>query len=355
MGYEKLVRVWPLLLVLLFSGATSGQVLLQEVTWQDKMTASFQSIEKKYPKQLGVYVKRVKDQSEYSYRGDDLWYIASGVKLPIALEVFRQIDEGKFNLNTKVTLTKDDYVDGAGSTNLQKPGSRLTILYLLQQMMIYSDNTASDLLIKQVGIDPINVYLKSIVPSGFEKITTLAEVRRLAYGEVHPSAHMLTGTDFLLLKSIKNDKERFEKLREILKLKESDLLCKDFRTAYSNYYSRNYNSATLKAYGSLLEQLSTKEILSQQSQRALLKIMTDAETGKKRIEAGLPKGFKYAHKTGTQRSRICDFGVAWKQGDLSANNAVVITACVRDFKNLKTAESALREVAESLSKSGVFL
>ncbi|MEN0059890.1 MAG: serine hydrolase [Bdellovibrio sp.] len=323
--------------------------------WSERMGSLMAELEEKYPDKMGVYVKKLNDESFYSHKGDQLWYIASGVKLPIALEVFRQIDEGKFSLETKLTLRKTDYVDGAGSTNLHKPGSQLSVKYLLEQMIIYSDNTASDLLIHLVGLDPINIYLKQLVPTGFERITSLSEVRRLAYGEVHPSAQYLTGADFLLLKSIKNEKERFQKLREILAIQEKDLKCLDFNQAYSNYYSKNLNSATLRAYGNLLGQIASKEVLSTKSQKLLIEIMSRVQTGKKRIVAGLPRALSYAHKTGTQRSRLCDFGIAWKGSNPNKENAVVIAACVKNFNSVREGEQILKSIGVSLNQSGVFL
>ena len=46
------------------------------------------------------------------------------------------------------------------------------------------------------------------MPEGFGPITTLADVRRLIYGELHPAARTLSGKDFLALKRQPNDAGR---------------------------------------------------------------------------------------------------------------------------------------------------
>lgn len=355
MGCKEFLKIASLLVLILFLPKASAQPAPVQNSWILKMSQQMTELEKKFPGQIGVYVKRLQDNTEYSLRGEEFWYVASGVKLPIALEVFRQIDQKKFTLDTRLTLKKEDYIDGAGDTNFQKPGSRLTIRYLLEQMLIHSDNTASDLLIKKVGIEPINTYIKELIPAGFEQITTLADVRRRTYGEVHPSAESLSGSDFLLLKSIKDEDERFQKLCNILNLKKEELKCPDLGQAYQNYYAKNLNSATLKAYGDLLEQLVSGKLLSRKSQRLLIKILTQTETGQDRIVAGLPAGFQYAHKTGTQRQRICDFGIAWQDPALEKKKGIIIIACVRNSPTIKEAETILKQVGENLVKAGVFL
>ena len=76
------------------------------------------------------------------------------------------------------------------------PGKALSVRYLLDQMLIHSDNTASDMLIRLVGIEQVNAVTRELVPEGFGPITTLADVRRLIYGELHPAARTLSGKDF---------------------------------------------------------------------------------------------------------------------------------------------------------------
>lgn len=51
-----------------------------------------------------------------SLRASERWYLASTVKVPVAIAVLRGIDAAQFTLDTPVTLRTADYVDGAGGT-----------------------------------------------------------------------------------------------------------------------------------------------------------------------------------------------------------------------------------------------
>ncbi|WP_413570157.1 serine hydrolase [Bdellovibrio sp. HCB117] len=328
--------------------------LVKAPAWASSKTfeESLKELEAKQPIQLGVFVKNLSTGEILSYRGDDLWYVASGVKLPIVLENLRQVDQKKYTLDSQIELRKEDFVDGAGYTNSKKAGSKLSVKFLMEQALIYSDNTASDLLIRQAGLESVNSCVQDLVPGGFTAITTLADVRRRLYSEVHPSSEKLQGPDFILLKRSQGDEVKFRRLSQMLGVDTKEFKCKTLDEAYDNYYSKKLNSATLKAYAELLEKVAEGKILGDSTQKFLIDTMTKVQTGQRRIKAGLPKKYSFAHKTGTQHSRICDFGIAWdKKSELKTG--IVIAACVKDFESLDMAESALKSVGTVLHKAGI--
>jgi beta-lactamase class A len=319
--------------------------------WYHTLKSDIARIEAAHAGQLGVFIKDLRTGEALSFRATEPWYVASGVKVPIALEVMRQIESGRISFDTKIRLAESDYVDGAGQTNSHPPGTFLSVRYLMEQMLVHSDNTASDLLIRLVGIDRVNAMVKEQIPSGFYPITTLADVRRLAFGVFHPGAMALKGRDFLVLKSLSEESRKLAALAGILRLGAGQLRAKNLGEAFSEYYETRLNSATLSSYGGLLENLESGKILHDPSSlRELGAIMTRVETGKRRIKAGLPATIAFAHKTGTQHARVCDMGTAWQR---EAGPKVVIVACVRNFASLIEAEKDLKSVGEAVYKSGV--
>lgn len=325
----------------------------QKARWARKLAASVSAVDARSPGQLGLYVKDLGSGEEFSLRGGETWYLASGVKVPIAIEVFRRIDLGELSLETLVPLRESDYVDGAGETNQRPAGSLLSVWFLLEQMLIHSDNTASDLLIGLVGLEPINRTLRELVPTGFTPITRLADVRRHAYSGIHPAAYRLRNQDLMQLKRISDEREKVAAFARLLRLEGSQLKSHDLDLAYSAYYARQINSGTLVAYGRLLEAILEKRLLSARSTEQLLNLMGRAETGKDRIRAGFPAGFAFAHKTGTQHRRVCDFGIAWDPSDPSRR--VLIAACAKGYKALPEAEAALKRLGKAIYQSGVFV
>ncbi|RYZ97792.1 MAG: serine hydrolase, partial [Proteobacteria bacterium] len=246
-------------------------------TWQARLAPQVQRLDASHPAEVGLFVKDLSSGEEFSYRGEEEWYIASGVKVPVALEVFHQVEEGFLSLDDKIELHAEDRMDSAGPTNKHPAGTRLSVRYLLDQMLIYSDNTASDLLIRAVGLKNVNAFLKSQV-SGFSEITTLADVRRNAYGKINPRAFRLKNPDFIRLKRVADQKKRVALLGRMMGITPAEMRVSTLDDAYSAYYATSLNSASLKAYASLLEKVVEGDVLGKESTAQLLEIMKRVET-----------------------------------------------------------------------------
>lgn len=329
-------------------------VAQDSIEWSGPLLARLAQVDRQTPGQLGVYVKDMQTGISVSYHGENAWYLASTVKVPIAIAVMRRIEQGDLTLDSPVTLLASDYVDGAGPTNRHASGKALSVRYLLDQMLIHSDNTASDMLIRLVGIDQVNAVTRELVPEGFGPITTLADVRRLIYGELHPAARTLSGKDFLALKRQPNDAGRLALLPRLIGVERSALVPISLGEAYERYYATPFNSGTLKAYGDLLSALDAGTALGPASTEYLLSVMRRVETGARRIKAGLPSGTGFAHKTGTQRARICDAGLVDQPGAAdSTSQRLIIVACVRGVASTTQAERALRGTGEAVAAAGL--
>ncbi|MCM2278914.1 MAG: class A beta-lactamase-related serine hydrolase [Oligoflexia bacterium] len=299
---------------------------------------------------FGLYVKDLESGEELSYRGDERWYIASGVKVPIALEVLRQADRDELSLDDRIVLRADDYVDGAGGTNSHSPGAALSIRYLLEQMLIHSDNTASDLLLREAGLARVNALVQEEVGTGFSRITRLGDVRRLIYSRIFAGASSLSGAQLLSLKALPTDRQRVWKLGAFLG-HASAPSNGGLDRAYAGYYASGLNSATLRAYGALLEKVWQGGVLGRASRDGLLKLMERSETGKNRVKAGLPSTWLFAHKTGTQRRRSCDFGIL-RDRERPDRKPVVIGACTEDYPNERQGEAVLKAIGRALAVVG---
>ncbi|MDP9110057.1 MAG: class A beta-lactamase-related serine hydrolase, partial [Candidatus Eremiobacteraeota bacterium] len=81
---------------------------------------------------------------------------ASTIKIPVMVEVFRQMELGKFDLNTPVKVSWRDKDCGSGDLCYARSGSSLPVSRLLSDMITVSDNTAANMLIRLVGRSSIN-------------------------------------------------------------------------------------------------------------------------------------------------------------------------------------------------------
>ena len=310
--------------------------------------------------QLGVHVRDLQTGASANRGGKRSWYLASMVKVPIAIAVMQAVDEGVVTLDTSLTVRADDYVDGAGRTNSASVGTPLSVRFLLEQMIVHSDNTASDMLIELVGLETVNARVQREVPGGLERITRLSEVRRQVYGRLTPDASHLSGLSLLRIHRERGDAARMQRVAQITGVPVAQFKQRSLARAWQDYYAGGLNSGRLDAYGDLLEKLMKGELLSTHSTAYLRSVMERVVTGPNRLKAGLPAGVRLAHKTGTQRERTCDGGVVRVPAGGSARAApseqdrqVLIVACVSGPSSRAQAERAIAQSAAAVCRAGL--
>ena len=97
-----------------------------------------------------------------SINGDVNLPAASTIKVPVMVEVMRQIALGKFGFERTVSLRDSDRDYGYGSLCDAPWGSKHTVWQLLFSMITVSDNTAANMLIRLVGRQHINQTMQSL-------------------------------------------------------------------------------------------------------------------------------------------------------------------------------------------------
>ena len=319
--------------------------------WASDLRPQLQRIDDAFLGDIGVYVLDVDSGEHVSFRGDEGWYLASVVKVPVAIAVLRAVEARELALDTPVVLLDSDYVDGAGGTNLHRAGTPLRIDYLLEQMLVHSDNTASDMLIRTVGLDRVNRIAQELVSSQVGPITTLADVRRRTYSAFHADASKLAGRDLLTLRQARDERARLATLARLLGVAPDTLAPGTLDSAFAAYYDTHVNTAPLRDYAHMLAALVLGHALTPPSTDYLLDVMSRVQTGKKRLRAGLPRDVGFAHKTGTQHRRACDFGIVTVHTQPLPRH-VVIAACTRGDASLTRSERALRDIASAITRSG---
>jgi beta-lactamase class A len=98
----------------------------------------------------GVFLMDVETGNYVNIDGDRVFPAASTIKLPILMAFFEAVDAGKIQLDDVLTVRRDLIASGSG--NLQyKRGKELTAWETATQMIVISDNTATNMLIEQLG------------------------------------------------------------------------------------------------------------------------------------------------------------------------------------------------------------
>lgn len=337
--------------VLLLLASLTPLVALADEPGLSDLAERIEQIDEQMTGRLGVYVKRLDNGEELNHRTDRDWYLASTIKIPLAIALLQQVEEGELSLTQKLILAESDYVDGSGELLYADPGTEYTLDQLIQRSTEHSDSTATDMLIRLVGEDAFNQRLSdAIAEEGFNRITTIVQVRSDAYAEVHANAAALTNMDFIHLRRADTLDERYERLLEKLEIEPEEANATSLFDAFDRYYERGINAGDLAAMGKVLENLVRGDYLNADNTERLLGYMRNVNTGDQRIKAGLPNGAQFAHKTGTQINRACNVGILNSD---SPENAVVVAACAEGHGNVVNAEKAFADLGRALTDAGL--
>ncbi len=144
--------------VLAASLACASDVLAAEPTIQERLARRIAS----FHGEMGVAVRNLDTGEAFAVHGDMRFPTASLIKLAVMVEAYHQIAEGKFRSDTKVTLREEDKAgDETVPLNIMHAGSVLTVADLLRFMIAWSDNTATNLLVRMVGTANVDRRLES--------------------------------------------------------------------------------------------------------------------------------------------------------------------------------------------------
>ncbi|MES2612807.1 MAG: serine hydrolase [Pseudomonadota bacterium] len=326
----------------------SASLAAHAAAWSDALRQQIERIDQATPGQLGVYVKRLDNGEVLSYQADRPWYLGSSAKLPVAIAMLQEVEQGKHSLVEQVTLQDTDKVDGSGNVVWNKAGTRYRVDALLKRMLMESDNTAANMLIRTIGDDALNRRARDLLGAkGFERITNFAQVRYDVYAELHPDALTMTNMDLVRLAAAPMGPQRVDALARTIEVDKADFRVKTMDEAYQRYYARGLNSAPLSAYGGMLEKLVSGKLLSPAHQQRLFTDLKYASYDAYRLEAGLPRSERFIHKTGTQLHRACHMGVVNPQDGGRA--AIVVATCAEDLDEHGEAGKAFEQIGRAIT------
>lgn len=235
---------------------------------------------------LGTSVKHLETGESASTNGDQLFPTASVFKVPVIVELYRQVEARSISLDERIVLMEKDKVPGSGILKELSEGIVLSIRDLIELMMILSDNTATDLLVEKVGMDRVNATLRDL---GLEKTRVVVDCRDILFD--------LVGLDDL------PDEEK------TIDVYEDAVRSTMTGGSWSLGVEKN-DVTTPDEMLRLMELIVDGEAPSRESCDTILETMRRCQTGGYRIPKYLPREeFELAHKTGSLPGIRNDVGV----------------------------------------------
>jgi beta-lactamase class A len=133
----------------------------QQLTW---LQSRLGALRKSYPNlNTGVVFVDLQTGNYVDFNGDKVYATASIIKLPILIAFFQAVDSGAIRLDETWTMTNDVIVGESGDLQDLPVNSRISAQTVLEKMIIISDNTATNMVIKRLGgINAVNQKLQQL-------------------------------------------------------------------------------------------------------------------------------------------------------------------------------------------------
>ncbi len=212
-----------------------------------------------FPGKAGIWVKHLTTGETAGVRDGEIFNSASVIKIPVLVQAFQMAERGEIKLDERITIRKEDIRGGSGVFRHHDTGLQPTFRDVLLQMIITSDNTATDLAIAKVGgVARVNAWLKQAGYADGQRLTQTT-------GELFAKYNALGPADD---RNAKTNADRTYWLGEI----------------------------TPRSVGLILEAIEKKTIASAASCDAMLRMLRAQLAGQRRLNHYL--SVPVAHKTG---------------------------------------------------------
>ena len=227
---------------------------------------------------VAVAVKHLRTGETYFLNADTAMPTASLIKLPIMVEAYWQTKEEKIRFDTSLTLKKEDKVPGSGVLTLHfSDGATFQLRDAVRLMIAHSDNTATNLVIDQIGLPSTSKRMESL---GFKNTKLNAKVFRAD-------------------------------------------------TRIDQEFGKKYGlgSTTAREMVELLELIEAGKVVSPEACKEMLAVLKTCED-KEKMTRLLPAGTVVAHKTGSVDASKTDAGIIYLKKGSDKKETDPVAVCV---------------------------
>jgi hypothetical protein len=159
------------------------------------LQASIQSQLDALRAKTAFFAKHLASSTSIAIRGDDHLNTLSVIKLAIMVLAYRDAEAGTLDLDQRYQIRADDFRRGSGVLHTFAPGLRPTYRDLVTQMIITSDNTATDILIARLGLARVNTMLAALGYPTTRLQTTIGQLFRRVCDRLDPANCALSDRD----------------------------------------------------------------------------------------------------------------------------------------------------------------
>jgi beta-lactamase class A len=266
----------------------------------EKVAADILSRIQKSGADVGLAFRTLDGNLEWFSRADDVFHAASTMKIPVMIELFHQVREGKLKLDDPLIIKNEfhslvdasiytlDAADDSEADLYKALGQTRTLGQLCELMLTVSSNFATNLLIEKLGVDNIRATVTALHADGM---------------------NMRRGVE---------DNKAYEKGMN--------------------------NTTTARGLLILLEAIAKGKAVDPDSSRQMVEILARQKFNDA-IPAGLPPGTRIAHKTGDITKIHHDAAIVY------GPRPFVLVILVRGMAQLKDSAALMADIARRIYQS----
>lgn len=258
------------------------------------LEATLAEMRRDFPGDMAVYMKNLATGDEIDLDADSVYETFSVIKIPIMVEVLKQVAAGRFSLDDRVPIKLGDRRIPSGVLYALDPGLQPTVRDLLKLMIILSDNEATDLLADKVGRQNVTDTMQQMGLTHTSIRYSDLDWDRHWLGSLDPSFREATGDETL---KFPFDKYTGAQVSEAFG-----------HTIWDAGIYFGHSSA--REIGRLLEKIEAGEVVSKAACDQMLGILKQQQ-----VDDRFPRYLRdveIAHKTGDGQPFIAnDVGILW--------------------------------------------
>jgi beta-lactamase class A len=279
---------------------------------------------------VGVSAMHIESGRSVSVRGAEPFPMASAFKVPIAVQIMTMVDDGRLSLDKMVTLSPQDLHPGSGTLSelFFHPGVSLSVANLMELMLVISDNSAADLMLREAGgAAPVTARMRQLGLNGIriDRNTAVLIADWSGVKTVPPEEQWNREMWDPLFTAVPDREHMAARRAETKSLKDT---------------------ATPDDMTRLVAKVWRKELFSNANAAFLNGILERCQTGKARIKGMLPAGTDVAHKTGTLGGVANDTGIITLPN--GAGHVAISVFTKGATRPEATSEKAIAEVSRTI-------
>ena len=316
------------------------------------LEAKVQRIVEGAPCRMGVSIRIVGQGPILELNAREKFPLASVYKVPILATLFHKVSLGELSLDQRLVLREEDKTLSS-DLGFLRPGLNPTLHDLCYLMIAHSDNTATDMVHRLIGLDAPNAYMKSL---GLDSIDIYFPCREYflmtlgygGYGDISPKELVSRWRNLTRVEQAREIDTIYRQNRtvtaDIMRRKGQDLL--GLSEEKEDEDSRRMDEA-FDNHGSpsdiaqLLELIATDRIVPGQLTKQMLEYMFNCDS-RSRLPASIPPEVLVANKTGTVSGVVNDSAIIF-----ASPGRIITCACLTSevhYEDKSKVERAISDI-----------